>query len=37
VQLELKYRMYEYKFVKIDLEGFWIATKKPKEDHPRII
>jgi len=33
----LKYRMYEYKFVKIDLEGFWIATKKPKEDHHRII
>ena len=37
VQLEVNYRMYEYKFVKIDLEGFWVGTKKPKEDHHRII
>lgn len=29
--------MYEYKFVKIDLEGFWISTKKPKTDHHRLI
>jgi len=28
VQLEAKHRMYEYKFVKIDLEGFWVGTKK---------
>jgi len=29
--------MYEYKFVKIDLEGFWISTKKPKTNHHRLI
>ena len=29
--------MYEYKFVKVDLEGFPFASRKPKEDHHRII
>ena len=29
--------MYEYKFVRVDLKGFWISTKKPKEDHHKII
>jgi hypothetical protein len=37
VRLEVKNGMYEYKFVKIDLEGFWVGTKKPKEDHHRVI
>ncbi len=29
--------MYEYKFVKVDLEGFWLSTKKPKADHHKLI
>jgi hypothetical protein len=29
--------MYEYKFVKVDLKGFWIATKKPEADHHKLI
>ncbi len=29
--------MYEYTFVKVDLEGFWISTKKPKADHHKLI
>ena len=29
--------MYEYKFVKIDLEGFFVADKKPREDHHRVV
>ena len=29
--------MYQYKFVKIDLKGFWIANKKPKMDHHKVI
>ena len=29
--------MYEYKFVRVDLEGFLIAARRPKVDHHRII
>ena len=29
--------MYEYKFVRVDLEGFLIATRRPKVDHHRLI
>ena len=29
--------MYEYKFVKVDLEGFPFMEKKPRADHRRII
>jgi len=29
--------LYEYNFVRIELEGFWISTKKPKADHHRLI
>ena len=29
--------MYEYRFVKIDVGGFWISTQKPQEDYHRII
>ena len=29
--------MYEYKYVKVDLEGFMFSSKKPRVDHHRII
>ena len=29
--------MYEYKFVKVDLNRFWASVKKPKEDYHKII
>lgn len=29
--------MYEYKFVKIDLEGFFLADKRPKIDHHQVV
>lgn len=29
--------MYEYTFVKVDLGGFWLSTKKPKADHHKLI
>lgn len=29
--------VYEYKFVKLDLGGFWVSTKKPREDYHRLI
>jgi hypothetical protein len=32
-----EYDAYEFKFVKIDLEGFLVATKKPKENHHRVV
>ena len=30
-------KMYEYKFVKVDLSGFWASVKKPKEDYHKLI
>lgn len=29
--------MYEYKFVKIDLEGFFLADKRPAMNHHQVI
>jgi hypothetical protein len=29
--------MYQYKFVKIELGGFWISARKPKADYHRLI
>ncbi len=29
--------LYEYKFVKVDLDGFLMQTKKPKENYHKII
>jgi hypothetical protein len=29
--------LYEYKFVKVDLEGFLISAKRPSVDHHRLI
>jgi hypothetical protein len=30
-------KLFEYKFVKIDLEGFFLADKRPKMNHHQII
>ena len=29
--------MFEYKFVKVDLEGTWFSARRPRVDHHRII
>jgi hypothetical protein len=29
--------LYEYKFVRVDLTGIWISTRKPKTDYHRLI